>query len=110
MTAVGLALTLPYLAIGAAHSTGGSGRFGAPRMRPEHSFSRRFHGLGFVGVDGLGGQPVIIIQQFQAPAVREPEESTNNKIYVPPKWVDGGHGVQVLKPGYWSAPKQEAGR
>jgi hypothetical protein len=79
-------------------------------MRPEHSFSRPFDGPGFLGVGGLGGQQVIIIQQFQALATSEPRESTNNKIYIPPRWVDGGHGVQVLKPGYWSDPEEEAGR
>ena len=95
--AIGITLTLPYLAIGAAHPAGGSGNFGAPRMHPEHSLSRPFHGPGFLGVGGLGGQQVIIIQQFQSPAASEPTESTNNKIYVPPHWVDGGHGVAGLK-------------
>jgi hypothetical protein len=28
---------------------------------------------------------------------------------VQPRWVDGGHGVQVLQPGYWTDPKQAKG-
>ncbi|MGE5302355.1 MAG: hypothetical protein ACM3TN_03445 [Alphaproteobacteria bacterium] len=110
MLATGITLTLPYLASAATHSAGGSGRFGAPRMRPERSLSRPFRGPGFLGVGGFGGQQVIIIQQFQFPATSEPREFIDNKIYIPPRWVDGGHGVQVLKPGYWTDPKQEAVR
>jgi hypothetical protein len=27
-----------------------------------------------------------------------------------PQWVDGGHGVEILTPGYWSNTKQPAER
>ncbi len=33
-----------------------------------------------------------------------------NRIYVPPRWVDGGYGVQVSQPGYWAVPGQAAER
>jgi hypothetical protein len=37
-----------------------------------------------------------------------PLPSAENKIYVQPRSVDGGYGVQVLEPGYWTVPKQAA--
>jgi hypothetical protein len=77
-------------------------------MHREHSFSQPFHRFEFFDGGGLGGQQVIVIQQFQSPATTEPEKPANNRIYVPPRWVDGGYGVQVLKPGYWIDPKQAA--
>ena len=103
---------------GAAHSSGGFRRFGAPVIQRQPSFlhdletSGRFHrqdsflhpfnGFGFVGVGGFSEQPVIIIQQFQPAPITEP---ATNRIYVQPRWVDGGHGVEVLQPGYWTAAK-----
>ena len=110
-------------------------RFRAPKIHRQHSFSRPFHRAGFLsaggvgeqqvrkfrhrhpfhrfgffGVSGVREQEVIIIQQFPpAPAV-ESREPAKNKIYVPPRWVDSGHGVQVLEPGYWTDAKQSAER
>jgi hypothetical protein len=77
----------------------------------ERLFSHRFHRFGFVGggglvgVDGLGGGQVVIIQQFPSSAPSEPREPAKTGIYVSPQWVDGGHGVEVLKPGYWTDAK-----
>ena len=104
--AIGIALTLPNLGFGVAHAIGGSGRFRALRVHREHSFPQPSHRFQFFDGGGPGGQQVIVIQQFQSPATTEPREPTNNRIYVPPRWVDGGYGVQVLKPGYWIDPKQ----
>jgi hypothetical protein len=141
--AIGITLTLPHFALGAARS----GRFKASRVhRPfgaAHSFSlgtftssnihrqpsflRPFHdldssgrlgtrgfqpfnGFGFVGVGGVDEQPVIIIQQFKPPSITEPRGLATDRVYVQPRWVDGGHGVQVLQPGYWTDPKQAAER
>jgi hypothetical protein len=152
--AIGITLTLPHFAFGAARSFGGSGRFKAPRihrtfgaahssslgrfkaakidrqpsfLRPFHDldssgkfrargfhrqdfFSHPFNGFGFVGVGGVSEQPIIIIQPFQPAPITEPREPVTNRIYVQPRWVDGGHGVQVLQPGYWTDAKQAAGR
>jgi hypothetical protein len=145
---IGITLTLPHFAFGAARSFGGSGRFkasrihrtfgaahfsgdfrrfGAPviqrqpsflhdletsgRFRRQDFFIRPFNGFGFVGgVGGFSEQPVIIIQQFQPAPNTEPRESATNRVYVQPRWVDGGHGVEVLQPGYWTDAKQAAGR
>jgi hypothetical protein len=133
--AIGITLTLPHFAFGAARSFGGSGRFKAARIQRQQSFLRSFHGFdssgrfrapgihrkdffshpfpgfGFVGVGGIDDeQPVIIIQQFQPAPVTEPRETATNRVYVQPRWVDGGHGVQVLQPGYWTDAKQAAER
>ena len=64
-----------------------------------------FNGFGWFGVGGVDDQPVVIIQQFQPAPITEP---ATNRIYVQPRWVDGGYGVQVLEPGYWAVPKQAA--
>lgn len=134
IVAIGITLTLPHFAFGAARS----GRFKASRIRAAHSFSlgsfkspnihrqpsflrpfhdldraRGFHpfnGFGFVGLGGVDEQPVIIIQQFQPPSITEPRGLATDRVYVQPRWVDGGHGVQVLQPGYWTDPKQAAER
>ena len=87
--AIGITLTQPYLAFGAGQSFGRSGSVGTSRMH-EHRF-------GFFGVDGLGdqgAQQVIIIQQFQPALTAEPSKPGENRIYVQPRWVDGGYGVR----------------
>ena len=101
---IGIILIQPYLAFGAGQSFG-SGSIGASRMHGQHPF----RGFGFFGEDGLGDQSdqqVIILQQSQPAPTAEPTEPAENRIYVQPRWVDGGYGVQVLEPGYWTVPKQ----
>jgi hypothetical protein len=109
--AIGITVTQPYLVFGAGQSFGRSGSFRASRMQGQRSFSDRFNRFGFFGVGGLGDQgdqQVIIIQQFQPALTAEPSKPGENRIYVQPRWVDGGYGVQVLEPGYWTVPKQAA--
>ena len=109
--ALDITLALPYVAFGAAHSFGGSARFRGSTMHRQHSFSRPFNRFGWFGGGGvIDEQPVIIIQQFQPAPVAERREPATNRIYVQPRWVDGGYGVQVLQPGYWADPKQAAER
>lgn len=86
----------------ATHSFSRSGKFRAPKMHRQHSF--RF------GPGGVAEQQIIIIQQLQPAPAFESEEPATNGIYVPPRWVDGGHGVEVLEPGYWTDPEQAAKR
>ena len=58
----------------------------------------------------------VIVTQEQTRAAVQPSEPAQHsepvekRIYVPAQWVDGGHGVQVLKPGYWTDPKQAGKR
>jgi len=97
-------LAVPFTALGAGQSFGrsGSGMHGQPSS-PHH-----FHGFGFLDGDGLGDQQVVIIQQTQPPPTAKPSEPAENRVYIQPHWVDGGYGVQVLQPGYWSTPTQAA--
>ena len=119
IVATGITLTLPYFAFGAGRSFGGSGRIRGSTIHRQHSFfplnrfgSVPFNRFGFPWVGGVvdGEQPVIIIQQFQPAAATDPVEPTKNGVYVQPRWVDGGYGVEVLQPGYWTYPKQAAAR
>ena len=120
-------LAVPYVALGAGHAFRSSGSFrsgsqgqqsfsqrdgrvAGPAFRNsgtfrsnshrQHSFPHRFNRFGFFGGDGLD----VNIQPVQPAPSSEPEP-TENRIYVPPRWVDGGYGVQVLQPGYWTVPK-----
>jgi hypothetical protein len=124
--AIGITLTLPHFVFGgAARSFGGSGRFRGSTIHQQPSFLRPFHDLdrsgrfhrqdffshpfnafGFGGGIAVSEQPVVIIQQFQPAPITEPREPATNRIYVQPRWVDGGHGVEVLQPGYWTDAKQ----
>ena len=97
-------LAVPYVALGAGQSFGRSGGFTASRMHRQPAFSDRFHRFGFFGVDGFGEQDFTIVQPGQ-PAPNMAPQPAENLIYVQPKWVDGGHGVQVSQPGYWTVPK-----
>jgi hypothetical protein len=115
-------LTLPHFAFGAARSFGGSGRFRGSTIQRQHFISPSFNrfgfnrcgfngfGCGFLGGGGIVDEPVIIIQQFQPAATAQASEPAENKVYVQPRWVDGGYGVQVLQPEYWADPKQAAVR
>ena len=106
---IGITLIQPYLAFGAAQSFGRSGGVGDSRMHGQHPF----RGFGFFGDDGFGDQgdqQVIILQQSPPAPTAKPSEPAANKIYVQPRWVDGGYRVQVLQPGYWADPKQAAER
>ena len=65
-----------------------------------HGFHRRgfFDGDGFF--DGNGG--VIPVEQPQPEAIIQPQQPVHKGRYVQPRWVDGGHGVQVSESGYWT--------
>ena len=109
IVALAIVLISPCLTFGAAHSFGSSGRFRTPRIHRQHFFPRPFQRFGFFGVGGVGEvdeQQVIIIQQFQSAPTTEPREPATDRIYVQPRWVDGGYGVEVLQPGYWTDRKQ----
>ena len=93
-------------ALGASSASRNSGTF-TSRSHGQRSFEHRFHGFGFFGGDGLDDQDVTIIQQVQ-PAPSTERTPAETRIYVPPHWVDGGYGVQVLQPSYWIVPNQAA--
>ena len=76
-------------------------RVSRPGQRTQlHGFHRRgfFDGDGFF--DGEGG--VITVEQPQPTAIVQAQQPVHKGRYVQPRWVDGGYGVQVLQPGYWT--------
>jgi hypothetical protein len=100
-------LAVPYVALGAGHAFRNSGTFRS-NSHGQHSFSHRFNRFGFFGGDGLddfGGDGLDASIQPVQPAPSSEPEPTENRIYVPPRWVNGGYGVQVSQPGYWAVPK-----
>jgi hypothetical protein len=74
-------------------------------MHHQRFFSHPSRGFVFSGVDGFDDQQVIIIQQFQSAPTPEARKPAENRIYVQPRWVDGGYGVEVLQPGHWTVPQ-----
>jgi hypothetical protein len=107
---VGITLTVPYLAFGASHPAGRSGAFRSSGTHRHGGSSHRFQHTGFVGVDGPADQDIVIIQQFYPAPTLEPGQPAQKGIYVQPRWVDGGYGVQLLQPGYWLEPTSAARR
>ena len=71
-------------------------------------FRSRFGGeVGFIGGHVIDAGDVTIIQvPSSAPVASPSREPAHSGTYVDPQWVDGGHGVEILKPGYWSDEKQ----
>jgi hypothetical protein len=52
--------------------------------------------------DGISADDVsVTVEQTQSvystPAPKKPK----NRIYVPPRWVQGEYGVEILEPGRW---------
>ena len=109
-------LALPCLALGAGRAGGSSGGFRVSRPARQqthlHGFHRRgfFDGDGFFGGDGFvggvgffgGDGGVIMVEQPQPTVIIQPQQPVHKGKHVQPRWVDGGYGVQVLEPGYWS--------
>jgi hypothetical protein len=57
----------------------------------------------------LGEQQTVVFQQAQpVPTIEslESKEPATKRIYVQPRWADGGHGVQVAVPGHWNDAKE----
>ena len=108
----------------AVHSHHGfTGRFGSGfgvglgPVEGQHRFRDRFdrsdfrsrfgREAGFIGGHVIDTGDVIIIEvPSAAPAPSSSREPAHTGTYVDPQWVDGGHGVEILKPGYWSDEKQ----
>ena len=100
-------LAVPYVALGAGHAFRSSGSFRSS-SHGQHSFPHRFNRFGFFGGDGLadfGGDGLDVSIQPVQPAPSSEPEPNENRVYVPPRWVDGGYGVQISQPGYWTVPK-----
>jgi len=73
------------------------------------SNSAGFHRRGFFGEDESVGVEVTV-KQSSPPPTAEPEKPAKTRRYVQPKWVDGGYGVEILEPGYWTGTENETRR
>lgn len=81
--AIGVIVTLPYVVFGAERIATISGR--------------------------LGEQQTVILQQVQPVPTFESIESrepATKRVYVQPRWVDGGYGVLLSVPGNWTGPSE----
>jgi hypothetical protein len=79
---------------------------GTARMQRQRPIVPPLQRAGIVAVGGESEPQIIIIQPpAPTPAVDERAAPAAAKTYVQPRWVDGGHGVQVLEPGHWVEPK-----
>ena len=63
-----------------------------------------FHRRGFFNRDGFfdGDGGAITVEQPQPTVIMQAQQPVHKSRYVQPRWVDGGYGVQVLQPGYWT--------
>jgi hypothetical protein len=48
----------------------------------------------------------VVIIQIPSSAPGSSREPGHTGTYVDPQWVDGGHDVEILRPGYWNHEKQ----
>jgi hypothetical protein len=107
--AMWLSMIPPYVVFSAQRTSRSSPRFRNPQTtRPQRPPPQRFHPFGLWGAGGVGDEQTIIVQQVQ-PLQTESSQSrepATNRVYVQPRWVDGGNGVQVSVPGYWTDEKQ----
>ena len=100
-------LAVPCVALGAGRVSKNSGSASVSSSRRQQSFPHRFHDSRFFS-DDFGGADVIVEQSQSAPTT-EAEKPAKKGVYVQPHWVDGGYGVEVLQPGYWTDAEKEPG-
>ena len=129
--ATGMTFLFPEVAFSASRSSRRSGKFSASAVRSAHRFegirlgfgrvqgTHRFRdpfdrsrfqsrvggAVGFIGGHVIDAGDVIIIQ-VPSSAPTPSREPAQTGTYVYPQWADGGHGVEILSPGYWSNAKQ----
>jgi hypothetical protein len=80
-------------------------RFRVSRPFGQQAHLRGFHRRGFFRGDGFffdGDGGVITVEQPEPAAIIQTEQPVRKGRYVQPRWVDGGFGVQVSEPGYWT--------
>jgi hypothetical protein len=129
--AIGMSFLFPEVAFSASRSSRRSGKFSAAAVRSPHRFegirlgfgrvqgphrfrdsfdragfhSRAGGAVGFIGGHVIDAGELIIIQ-VPSSAPTPSREPAQTATYVDPQWVDGGHSVEILRPGYWSNAKQ----
>jgi hypothetical protein len=101
-------LSVTDFAFAASQAMGRSGGkpSGAARMQRQRPIARPLQRAGIVAVGGESEPQIIIIQPpAPTPVAGERAAPAAARTYVQPRWVDGGHGVQVLEPGHWVESK-----
>ena len=137
VVAIGMSFLFPEVAFSASRSFRRSGKFRAPAVHSGHRFvspsrsdgrfvlgrgqgthrfvnpfhssgfnSRLGDGFGFIGGHVVDAGDVVIIQ-LPSSASNPSREAAHTGTYIYPQWVDGGHGVEMLRRGYWSDTKQD---
>jgi hypothetical protein len=131
-----MSMLVPEVAFCASRSFRRSGKSSAPAVRSQHRFTGRFRsgfGDGLGPMQGLhrfkdpfdrsrfhsrssgqagfiGGHVVevgdVVIIQVPSSAPTLSREPAHTHTYVDPQWMDGGHGVEILRPGYWGEQNQ----
>jgi hypothetical protein len=138
--AIGMSLLFPEGVFSASRSFRRSGKSRGPAVHSRHGFESSFRsgfgvelgrvqgvhrfrdpfdrsgfqsrvggGLGFIGGHVIDAGDVVIIQVTSS-APNPSREPAQTGTYVDAQWVDGGHGVEILRPGYWSDAKQRVER
>ena len=134
--AIGMSFLFQEVAFSASRSFRRSGKFRAPEVHSRHRFvspsrsdvgfvlgrgkgphrfkdpfhsfgfnSRLGDGFGFIGGHVVDAGDVVIIQ-LPFSASNPSREAGRTGTYIYPQWVDGGHDVEILRPGYWSDTKE----
>ena len=101
-TLVSLAsLAVPCTVLGANRAGDNMGGLRVSSPATEQTHSRVFPHRGFFAA---GGFPEVeaTIEQSQPALPVESEKLSKTSRYVQPRWVDGGYGVEVSEPGYWT--------
>lgn len=134
--AIGMSLLFPEGAFSASRSFRRSGKFRSAAVHSRYRFAGPFRSdfglvlgrgeglhrfkdpfdssgirsqfggrFGFIGGHVFDVGDVVIIQ-LPSSASNPSREPAQTGTYVYPQWVDGGQGVEILRPGYWSDSKQ----
>ena len=92
------------VALGAGRVGVSSGGFRVLHPARQQTHLHGFHRRGFFDGDGFfaGDGAVFTVEQPQTTVIVQPQQSVHKGRYIQPRWVEGGYGVQVLEPGYWT--------
>ncbi len=134
--AIGMSFLFHEVALSASRSFRSSGRLRSPAVHSRHRFVGPFRsdfglvlgrgqglhrfkdpvdssgfqsrfGSGFGFIEGhVSDVGDVVIIQLPSSASNPSREPAQTGTYVYPQWVDGGQGVEILRPGYWSNSKQ----
>jgi hypothetical protein len=94
-------LAVPCIVLGASRAGDNMAGLRVSSPAREQTHSRVFPHRGFFAASGLP-EVEATIEQSQPALPVESEKLPKKTRYVQPRWVDGGYGVEVSEPGYWT--------